>query len=300
MRTENNIALSNEQILKLLSEADRIQERLLMNINDDILRNYKISLDRVQLVLAKLYGNLAGSDPKNYYPDAVKQGRLKNLIQQIKSEIAKLKIKDAELTKQSIQSFYVESYEKTNWAISTGLETSLNFGSLPEKAIEAIVKNPLDKIGWPNRSRANIMELTRNIRDEITQGLIQGKGYVETAKAVNDKMSIGAFKAFRIVSTETGRATSEGRYESFNATDEAAKELGLIGERYWMHSAGVKEPRISHEDMNDQAADKDGLFHLPAAGKLPAVTTKGPRLSGHPDHDIFCHCTAAYRVKLPQ
>jgi hypothetical protein len=281
----------NTELEKLLSVADRIQERKTANLKGDLLRNYKRFLETIKQRLSNLYGNL--NDPEKFYPDAYSFNRLNNLQNQIKEEIVKLHLQDAELVKFGIKDSFTSSFYNTNHALETALGMPLNFGTLPVAAIESVISNPLDLIGWPNRSRENIMQMTTGIRDEIVQGLTQGKGYAETARAITDKMNIGASKAFRIVSTETGRAQSDARLKSFSASEAAARKLGLNSHRIWKHSDGIKQPRdgsiisdINHIEMDGVAAKEDGYFYLPSG-----VKTMGPKLSGEPSEDIFCHCT---------
>ncbi len=275
-----------EEINKIYAEVDRFLLTTNQQSKRELLRQYKIALDRIRNELAYLYQKY-GDDISN---KTFRLDRLKDLNSQIVRSIAEFKITDATLIKNAIEKVYEESYYLTGYAFESGLGIKLGFGLLNKSVIEEAVKNDYSKIKWQTSSKKNIAKLIQQTRDEVTQGIIQGKGYKQTAQILADRLGMGASKALRIVKTESGRAQSEARLLALEKTQRAADLLGIKIKRRWMHSGNPRKPRQVHIHMDNQAADENNQFHFPS-GPNKGKKTDGPRLSNIAEEDVNCGCT---------
>jgi len=278
--------LTNDEILNLLKKVAGgldADESLLTN---KLIAEYKIALTDTQDLLDKMYKKYGD---KVKFSDMASYNRLDNLENQIKKVVAKLQRKQVAISKSGFKTIFKNGSYGTAFALESSLDLKLGFGLLNENVISRAIENPLDRIGWPNRGKQNLIKLTADLNSEITQGLIQGKGYAKTAKLFADKFNVGINKAIRIVQTESHRIRSQ----AFNDTLEDAKpyldEAGAGFGKVWIHhlTAGSSKytPRSSHVAMDGVAANEDGDFTLPSG-----IKTAGPGLSGVPGEDINCTC----------
>ncbi len=282
-----NIGDINKKIDKVYKEVDRYLRSSTNGSKKKLLRQYKIALEEIRKELSNIYQKHADDIAnKKFSID-----RLDSLRSQIAESIGEMKMKDAEVVKQNIKSVFSETYYVTGKGIESSIGMKLGFSSLSKSTIEAAINNPYDKIGWGNRSAKNISRLIQQTRDEITQGIIQGKSYAQTSKILSDKLSIGASKAIRIVRTESGRAVSQARKEVFESIKDNSKETGIEVAREWVPVFDDRT-RDSHIEMEGQQADENDQFTLPDGTK-----TDGPRLSGIAEEDINCRCTERVVVR---
>lgn len=282
-----NIKEVNDRIEKVFNEVDRYLRSSNNEAKRKLLRQYKIALEDIRKELAYLYQKYA-DDIAN---KKLSIDRLESIRSQITRSIGELRLNDAKLISKSIENVFSETYYKTGKTLESAIGVKLGFNTINKSTIQAALNNPYDKIGWGNRSSKNISRLIQQTRDEVTQGIIQGKSYAQTSKILADKLGIGASKAVRIVRTESGRAVSQGRKELFDSLEDKAKEKGIVIVREWI-SADDERTRDSHDKMNGQIADKNNQFTLPDGTK-----TDGPRLSGIADEDINCRCTERIIIK---
>lgn len=206
--------------------------------------------------------------------------KLDKLEKAIADKAAGLNKQSTKTVTDGIKDSFQENFYRTGWAMETGAQVSLSFSVLNPETIKASILNPLDRITWPERMKANTEVMIRQIREEITQGVIQGKAYDQIAKAVTERINMGASKAIRIVQTETGRAQSEGTQAAFDH----ASEQGLIFKKVWVSTLDIKT-RDRHRNLDGQKVDPDKPFHY---GSLTAMY---PRGWGVPEMDVNCRCT---------
>lgn len=209
--------------------------------------------------------------------------RLTKLETKIDDQLKILYAETNKTTVSSIKQSYKTIYKGTGGAIQEALKTDIAFATVNTDEVIASVTNPLDKISWKTRNKNNILKMSADIRSEITQGLIQGKSYAKTAKAVTDKVNIGASKALRIVRTETHRAGSLARLKSFSDNEKMFTKNGYRNDVTWA-TAG-SNIRESHKPMNGKIQDKDGYFTFSSGTK-----TTAPGNSGVASEDVNCRC----------
>lgn len=210
----------------------------------------------------------------------MKGNRLTKLEKAIASEASKLYTKTKNVTEKAIKDVFSECYYRAGWTMETGAGVSLGFDILNPDVVEAAILNPYDRITWPERMKANTEVMVRQIREEITRGIIQGKAYDQTARAITERINVGASKAIRIVQTETGRAQSQGTQAAF---EKASKE-GLVFKKVWVSTLDGRT-RDKHRMLDGQKVDPDEPF------KYGGMEAMYPRGWGVPEMDINCRCT---------
>ena len=285
-------------LLKNLKSQDKVIDLTQRRAERELMREYNKSLKVVQGKVADLFRKYSDADGKLSLADVSKYNRLANLEKDIVKEMGKLSSKQNLTTTKTIKRVYEESFYRTAFVVENEVrrqfESRLAFGLLPDKQVKAAILNPYDRIGWPERSKNGIRTGTRRVKEAVTQGIIQGKGYAQTAREMKGMFDKTASDALRIIQTESHRAREQGRWDSY---DEAT-EQGLILRAFW-ESALDDATREMHQDMDGREAmevydpkqgEEDYLFELPDG------IVGYPGNTGEAHHDINCRCTT--RVEL--
>ncbi len=281
-----------KRILTLQSKADAVHEEMLNGYEKRLISSYKKSLEKIKKKVAEMYEKFGD---KVTYQEMQSYNRLAVLEREIAVQLKELTGENIKLITDSIKNSFAESYYRTGYSLENGLGVKLGFGQLNPIVINAAILNPLDRIKWPDRMKDHILnKLSNEIKQEITSGLIEGKGYAKIAKAITERTSITASKALVIARTESGRAQSTARILAFDKSEAASKRLGIKTSRKWIATLDART-RDTHRSMDGQLAHKnaDGklVFTLPSGAE-----TEGPRLSGIPGEDINCRCTTALEI----
>jgi SPP1 gp7 family putative phage head morphogenesis protein len=266
-------------------QGEKAAEKLTRQAEKEIIKAYRESLKEIRAELALAYEKyaVAGALPM---AEMMKYGRLVKLEEAIAKQVSSLTDKKTRTTKKAIKEVFKESYYRVAWTLETGAEVSLGFALLKPEAVEAAVLNPLDRITWPERVKDNAKVLNRQIREEITRGIIQGYSYDKTARAVKERLDIGASKAIRIVQTETHRAQSQGTQAAF----ERAAAKGLVFKRVWVATLDGRT-RDRHRTLDGQKVDVDQPF------EYGGMTAKYPGGFGIASMDINCRCTVRAEIE---
>ena len=264
---------------------ERAYDRLEKSVSRQLIRNYQAALKEIRSDIALVYEKYGGE-----YAEMVKYNRLANLEKDISEEIRKLTGKNAVTLKNGTAGAFEDSFYRVGFTLETEVQAKLRFGMLNPKTIEAAVRNPLDRVGFLQRNRDNQARLTRQLNDQLTQGLIRGESYQNVAKRIKERMDVGATNTLRIAQTEMHRCHVEGRLAGFQQADRAGVELDYI----WTATVDNRT-RDMHQDMDGRKADAviDGrpMFALP-----DGLTVEGPGLTGIPEHDINCRCTVRSEI----
>jgi SPP1 gp7 family putative phage head morphogenesis protein len=266
-------------------QGEKAAEKLTNQAEKELIKAYRESLKEIRAQLALAYEKYA-ADGTLTMAEMMKYGRLVKLEEAIAKQVSSLTDKNTRTTKKAIKEVFKESYYRVAWALETGAEVSLGFTLLKPEAVEAAILNPLDRITWPERVKDNAHILNRQIREEITRGIIQGYSYEKTARAVKERMDIGASKAIRIVQTETHRAQSQGTQAAF----ERAAAKGLVFKRVWVATLDGRT-RDRHRTLDGQKVDVDQPF------EYGGMTAMYPGGFGIASMDINCRCTVRAEIE---
>lgn len=279
----------NKKLLDLLKQADSEIETLIRSYERELKNNYTLALKEIKYKIARIFEKY-GDGVK--YSDMVAYKRLTNLENEIIDRIKKLTSENIKATTDGLKNFFSENYYRSAYALEQSLGLRLGFGLLNTDVIAASLLNPLDRIKWPDRMKDNSQLYIKQIRQSLTQGLIQGDGYSRIARTITERTEIDYAKSVRVIRTEGHRVQNAARIVTFKKSETAAERLGLESVRIWIHSGNPREPRPDHIQMNGVEADANNLFKLPSG-----VTTEGPGLSGVAEEDINCGCATGLKFK---
>jgi hypothetical protein len=275
----------NDRIAELLNT--KKAERLVKNLEKELTKNYKLSLKEIKVLIADLFARYG---EQVTWGEIQQYNRLKNLEGLITEQIKILTKQNTKTARGGLKEIYQESYYQTGYAHEATLNLSMGFGKLNPNAISGALINNLDVIKWEERLKAHAQTYIRQIREELAQGLIQGKGYAKIAKGLNDKTEIGINKAIRIVRTEGHRVQSAARVDAIEKVKKAGEKFGFTIQRIWLSTLDGRT-RDTHRSMDNTAEDDSGYFTLPSGIKAIA-----PGLSGIAEEDINCRCTTITKV----
>ncbi len=270
---------------KNFQQAEKAAEKLTNQAEKELIKAYRESLKEIRAEVALAYEKYAVAGVL-VMSEMMKYGRLVKLEAAIAKEVALLTGTEARTTKKAIQKVFAESYYRAGWALETGAEVSLGFTLLKPQAVEAAILNPYDLITWPERIKDNARLLVRHLREEISRGIVQGYSYDKTARAVKERLDIGASKAIRIVQTETHRAQSQGTQAAF----EEAAEKGLVFKRVWVSTLDSRT-RDRHRALDGQKVDHDQPF------KMAGMQAMYPGGFGIAEMDINCRCSVRAEIE---
>lgn len=239
--------------MKMNSEQSRrALDKLESQFEKELIQNYETALSEIRAKIAEAYAKYDGS-----WIEMQKYNRLTKLEEQIAEEIGKLTGKNAMTLQKGNRHIYAESYYHTAYILSNDVNADLGFSLLDTKEIERAIENPLDRVGMLRRNRDNQQRLTRQLREHLAQGLIQGESYRSTAKRIRERMEIGANNALTIARTENNRIRNKAGQDSM----EKAQESGLIIKKTWLSSHGDRT-RPEHEDADGQTVNVDEPFNV--------------------------------------
>ncbi|MBT2601411.1 MULTISPECIES: phage minor head protein [unclassified Oceanobacillus] len=230
----------------------RYLDSLENSFEKEIISSYQVALKEVRAKLSHLYETTNGS-----WVEANKHNRLTKLEQELGKEIGKLTGKTAQTLSKSQRHLFEESYYFTGFVLSNAVKTDLQFAMLNTDLVKESIKNPLDRIGFLQRNRDNQAYLVKKMREELTQGLIQGESYATTAKRLKKRMDKAAESAITIAQTENHRVRQAGELASM----EQGVKAGIDIKKRWL-AAADGSTRDAHQHADGQTVDIDKPFKV--------------------------------------
>ena len=270
---------------KYFNQLDKAIDRMVSGKEKELLKVYKKSLKELRGKISEQYSKYAIGEQLTF-AEMSKYGRNERLFREIQGEINNLYRTAGVETRRLASNAYEESYYRTAFALEKGTQAKLSYTQIPREQIKAAVQMPLSGLTLNDRLSRNRQNLITRMREQITQGLVQGEGYVSMTKRVKEQFDKDAAGTMRILRTEGGRMQSLGTVESM----EHANELGIITMRVW-NSAIDGRTRDDHIDMDGKKIKPGELFTLPDGSRAEA-----PGLSGEASQDINCRCTMTQEI----
>ena len=262
---------------KLTAISGRKTEQQLIAYQKEIVNQYKIALIKMKAELA------------SYYEQNLSTQRLTGLIESIEQILNEAGINGINITAKGISKSANFNYDSNLKNLEATLGVLLSFAVLEPNVLNSLVaNNKFSKISWQAKGIDNINSATRTIKNNIFQGVIQGKNYEVVAKQITRQMNIAVSDALRIVKTEVHRASNEARIMSMKKSQTAAQQLGYTSVKVW--NGGESFPR-NHDSMNGISVSIDDQFTLPSG-----FSTDGPSLSGNPGDDVNCGCYLTFEL----
>ena len=260
-------------------------EQAITGSQGELVIAYKTVLDQIRDDIGALYGKYAKKGVLGY-AEVQKYNRLTGLFRSITDKMRKLKIKVERITGKTMSKAYKESYYLNMYVTEMQTKAAIGFNLVPEKAVEASVNLPQSGLTYIQTITKNFANSLTKIKQTITNGIIRGDSYNTMAKSVKDLFDGDAYNATRVIWTETHRTMVQGAIMSYDE----AEDLGVKSRRVWIATLDTRT-RDTHQDMDGEYADKQGIFTLP-----DGVQTKGPGLTGYAEHDINCRCRVVCEV----
>jgi SPP1 gp7 family putative phage head morphogenesis protein len=264
-----------------LIQAEKALERQALGIERKVILAYSKSLEEIRGEIAKYYAKYDMT-----YSEMMKYERLANLEKAIQEELRKLTNTNIKTLKSGLGELYTESFYRTAYAIESTAQAKLGYAMINPNVIERAVLNPLDRITWPVRMREHSAVAVRQIREEITRGLIQGDSYRKMSQRITERVNVSASKAVRIVQTEAHRTQQAGRLDSILH----AENKGVIMVKIWTSTLDDRT-RDSHQELDGQKVKPDAEF------TIRGVSAQCPGGFGVPEEDINCRCSIRAEIE---
>lgn len=261
-----------------------------------VAQEYKTSLDAIRKDLRDLYDKIMGDmspaevakllkeQPAAFYAASTKFDRLTGLQKKVQTEFIKASIAAGNTTVEASKLAITNNYYAQQFGVSFASPVNLSFTVLNPAVIEisvlgtpkvyqgivkSVKEHAEDKFGDLLKYQPQHGSLTETIlnarkaqlakiQSSITQGLIQGKSYTQTAKDVKKVMDNTASQALRIVRTESARNMNAGAY----ASHMQAKNQGLDLKRQIL-SVLDDRTRQQSQQVDTDIEDDEGYFHYP-------------------------------------
>jgi SPP1 gp7 family putative phage head morphogenesis protein len=270
---------------KNFNAADKAIDKVSASAKKEILKAYSESLNSVRSKMSFIYEKYS-SDGTLSYADMTKYNRLVTLEKEIRQEVYSL----SGVNKKTIETLsgdvFQESYFHTAHALEFEAQARLSYGMINPKIIEASIQNPLSGLSLNERLIKNRENIIINIRQQITQGLIQGESYPKMARRIKETLEGDAAKALRIAQTESHRVQTEGRLASM----EHAQSLGVKMVKVWVATLDAAV-RDTHAALDGQKVAMDEEFHI------RGMSAKAPGMFGIAAEDINCRCTVRSEIE---
>jgi SPP1 gp7 family putative phage head morphogenesis protein len=244
-----------------------------------------MSLDAIRSELMKLSEKLTSGTVAEW--EKYKYARDVELYVNINKELDKLGQKTLELNQDLIKKSHKVGYAVSMYDIDkqTGFKFAVinsGFANIPYGTIAKLM-NDADFLASVSDLKA---KAKRNIKQTISQGLIQGKGIPEISKGIKDSLGMSATRAVRIARTETQKAVNSGALDGTNY----AQENGVKLVKQWI-STKDSRTRPDHVAMDRQIAETEGTD-----GQMYFKTPEGdlglaPGQFGIANQDIACRCS---------
>lgn len=273
----------NEKLSKLFALGDKLDERLVLEYESELAKAYQTALNQIRLKIGKMFERY-GNDVS--YQDMVTYKRLVSLESEIVKNLKKLGVSAKRTTKGAIQDAYQQSFQYSGYALESQIQQKLNFSLLSQNQLDASLYNQMNNIKWSDSVNEAVNSLVKQIRSEITAGLIEGKGYSGMTSAIKDRIDKSFGASRRIIWTETHRVQTAGRLLGIKKAQAQVEDVDI--QVKWLATLDQKTRR-NHGAMDGKAQDENGEFTFTTmTGSV--IKVQGPGLTGTTD-DIHCRCT---------
>lgn len=143
--------------------------------------------------------------------------RLEALIGQIDMILNDLYTKGVAQMKEEFGDNFTESYYHKIYDLQCRAGFINEFAKINAGMIESVISYPWSGAMFSDRLWQNKQALIFNLREVMTQGLIQGKGVAVMSKEMSDKMGQSYKNAERLIRTETNHFHNEADIAAYKA-----------------------------------------------------------------------------------
>lgn len=114
---------------------------------------------------------------------------------------------------------YKNNYYQSIYEVQKGIGIGVTFSKIDETAIKEILSYPWSGQQFSERIWENRSKLVRVLKQELTQGFIQGKSVQKIASSINKQMDSGYKNALRLARTETNFIANESTRQGYIASN---------------------------------------------------------------------------------
>lgn len=274
--------------------------KILQNEESSIIKLYGTALYEIRKILKELYDKYA-EDGKLTNAQMTKYNRLKSVQDQVES-ILKKKLKEVDsLTKVLTKEQYQEAFYRHAYAIDQAGGMALNWGLIPEEAVEEAMKSPFSKLASSKALSESRTATVEKIKQEIGLSVIRGDSYEVLGNRIDSILGVtvsgnrathtgkgASYRSLMVARTEGQRVLVDG-HEKATAQ---AREMGCDIETIWDATLDGRT-RPSHAALDGKPKDDpDKGWFVPEIGWVSA-----PLHSGVASFDINCRCRTRDQVR---
>lgn len=260
-------------------------EKVTKEVEKNILRYYKTSLDEIYDIIGKMFRKYEKKG-KLTYSEMAKYNRLQKLHKGLTAITVKLYKDLNKEIKDGLKDTYTLGFNQVGKIIERETYKRLR-GIIRHDVLEKAVTNDISGLRWTDRMGIHRNHAVMKIRETVTKGLHDGKTYKQMADDLNDTLSGQVINPMRIVRTEGHRVMESAKLDRL---DEAHKQ-GIKMHKVWVSSRDERV-RSTHSSMDGQKVPYEGEFTSPSGAKA-----KCPGYFGIPEEDINCRCVFIVEIK---
>ena len=267
-------------------ESNKAIDELLNSRQSQLDREFKETLNRIKLALAEAYEKF-GKDGILTREEMVKYNRLNKFEQYLLEQIQDLNKRQIQLTKDTIQDTFIESYYRYGYMIENETEFQI-YKELSKHMIQENISNELDPIGWEERARINNDLMLRQIKQDLYEAFAVGVAYEIISRQISKRMEVGSNKGKNIVRKEGRRVQESANYNAMDDADEELSKLDMSVRKQWI-SAKDSRVRDTHQHLDGEIIELDEKF-VSKSG----ATALAPKQFGVMSEDANCRCSAIH------
>lgn len=184
-------------------------------------------------------------------------------------------------TQALLEDTYIQNYMQRLYYGEYMAQTAVLVTAPAMQVITEAVENPIDKLKLPRLMEKHRRAIIQQVRDDIAEGLLAGKGYADIAAQLEKSVGFSGTKAKRVARTEAGRVQTGSTLKVF---DQMQEETTLDWVKTWSSTLDQRV-RPAHRVLDGQNADDEGYFHY------QGYRATGPHRFNVPWLDINCRCS---------
>lgn len=272
--------------------------KLLAEWSDKFTKKYEKELNSMYSELIKAALALLGSifnsyekDGKLTYTEMMKYKRLDSFHTQMNVLINTMSKKQRDSLLDLLGEHYEYSWDWMAWAIENEADIRLKNIKTKLDQVEKAMQNPISGLTLDETLEKNRREIIIKVKREVTQSLVQGSTYKQTADRLTKAFEGDYVKSVRVARTETHRVREQASLESA----QEANNQGIIMVKRWMNMKDERvrqTPKANHVSLGGQSVPVDEPFDLGSGEKGQA-----PGMTGYAHHDINCRCLTGYSIE---
>ena len=179
------------------------------NVSKAIHKVYVANYNQLQKEMASIYAKYMKTGKGVYRATYVKQ-----IMSNIDPNLTKLFLKQNKELKVLFGNTYQNEFYNSIFDLGRG-GMQFAFTPLDSKALAKILAYPWSGADFSERLWDNKAKLYRNLKQTMTQGLVQGQGYDKMTRNLAHRMDISYRQANVLVRTETQYFMNQAHYDSY-------------------------------------------------------------------------------------